>query len=51
MGIIAEIVEILSNPNRSVERATPETVIALAMRNVERKQATANRRKDGEEKL
>ena len=51
MGIIAEIVEILSNPNREAERATPETVIALAVRKEEKRQTAADSRKDGEEKL
>lgn len=50
MGIIAEIVDLLSNPNRETERATPEKVIALAVRNEERQQREAGGRKDGEEK-
>ncbi len=51
MGIIAEIVDILNNPNRGAERATPETVIALAVRKEERKKTAADSRKDGKEKL
>lgn len=50
MGIIAEIVNLLSNPNREAERATPEKVLALAVRNEERRQKAAGSRKDGKEK-
>lgn len=50
MGIIAEIVDLLSNPNREAERATPEKVLALMVRNKERQQLEAGSRKDGKEK-
>lgn len=50
MGIIAEIVDLLSNPNREAERATPEEVLALAVHNEERQQREAGSRKDGKEK-
>lgn len=44
MGIMAEIMEILSNPNREAERATPEMVIALAVHKEERRrQQTAGK--------
>ena len=33
MGLIAEIADIMQNLNENGERATPETVIALAVRN------------------
>ena len=33
MGLIAEIAEIVENLNEKGERATPEAVIALAVRN------------------
>lgn len=51
MGIMAEIMEILSNPNREAERATPEMVIALAVHKEERKKTAADSRKDGEEEV
>lgn len=50
MGIMAEIVDLLRNPNREAERATPEKVIALAVHNEERQQREAGSRKDGKEK-
>ncbi len=31
MGLLAEIIDILGNPKHEAERATPETVIALAV--------------------
>lgn len=47
MGIIAEIVELTRKPNTGPERATPEKVLALAVRNGERRKQAADSRKDG----
>ncbi len=38
MGVMAEIIEILEKEKMDTERATPETVLALAVRNGKEKE-------------
>lgn len=48
MGIIADIVEVLEKQKKDENGATPETVIALAVRKGIQAQQGENSRKDGE---
>lgn len=47
MGILADILELVEKAKSRKERATPEKVLALAVRNEERRQQCKDSRKDG----
>ena len=48
MGILAEILELAEKAESGKEGATPEKVLALAVRNEEKQQQCKDSRKDGE---
>lgn len=47
MGILADILELVEKAESGKERATPEKVLALAVRNEEKRQQCKDSRKDG----
>ncbi len=51
MGILADILELVEKAESGKERATPEKVLALAVRNEERRQQYKDSRKDDAESV